>query len=58
MDNTYSVGVRYYYYGVMAVVWDLPAQLAAKQNCGTATQKSGNFGPLTVQLQVLQLESD
>ena len=29
MDNIYSVGVRSYYCGVMAAVWDLPAELAA-----------------------------
>ena len=31
MDNIASVGVRSYYYGVMAAVWDLTTQLAAKQ---------------------------
>jgi len=29
-----GVGVRSYYCGVMAAVWDLPAQLAAI-NCGS-----------------------
>ena len=39
MDNIASVGVRSYYYGVMAAVWDLTAQLAALQIAGLRSRK-------------------